>query len=130
MEKFRSPIPRVAGARKHQANGCSRAGREKSALKAAGDEAACHELACNQKQMWGYCTREEQAKSWEIPAQEVTPAQAVTLLIWVQSHSIRAETETGPEMKPHPWRFKGRLDRALGSLSCRVVALPMAQGWG
>jgi len=29
MEKFRSPVPHVAAARKHQANGCSRVGREK-----------------------------------------------------------------------------------------------------
>jgi len=31
---------------------------------------------------------------------------------------------------PHPWRFKARLDGALGSLSCWVAALPMEQGWG
>lgn len=31
MEKFRSPIPCAAAARKHQANGCSRVGREKTA---------------------------------------------------------------------------------------------------
>lgn len=31
MEKFRSPVPRAAAARKHQANGCSRVGREKLA---------------------------------------------------------------------------------------------------
>lgn len=31
MEKFRSPVPCAAAARKHQANGCSRVGREKSA---------------------------------------------------------------------------------------------------
>ena len=29
---------------------------------------------------------------------------------------------------PHPWRFKARLDGALGSLSCWVAALPTA--WG
>lgn len=28
-EKFRSPVPCAAAARKHQTNGCSRAGREK-----------------------------------------------------------------------------------------------------
>lgn len=33
MEKFRSPVPRAATARKHQANGCSRVGREKPASK-------------------------------------------------------------------------------------------------
>ena len=31
MEKFRPPVPRAAAARKHQANGCSRVGREKPA---------------------------------------------------------------------------------------------------
>ena len=29
---------------------------------------------------------------------------------------------------PHPWRFKARLDGALGSLSCWVAALPTARG--
>lgn len=33
MEKFRSPVPRAATARKHRANGCSRVGREKPASK-------------------------------------------------------------------------------------------------
>lgn len=30
-EKFRSPVPCPAAARKHQTNGCSRVGREKTA---------------------------------------------------------------------------------------------------
>jgi len=104
-------------------------GEGKISIEAAGDEAACHELACNQKQMWGCCTREEQARRWGIQP-EVTPAQAVTLLTWVQTHSIRAVTEAGPDMEPHAWRFKARLDGVLGSLSWCVAALPMARGWG
>ena len=32
---------------------------------------------------------------------EVIPAQAMTLLTWVQTPSIRAVTEAGPDMEPH-----------------------------
>ena len=30
---------------------------------------------------------------------------------------------------PHPWRFKARLDVALGSLVCWLVSLHIAGGW-
>jgi len=75
-------------------------GEGKISIEAAGDEAACHELACNQKQMWGCCTRENKPGGGGSQP-EVIPAQAMTLLTWVQTPSIRAVTEAGPDMEPH-----------------------------
>ena len=80
MEKFRPPVPRAAAARKHQANGCSRVGREKPAsrpLEMRPPTMVWLVTSVREQQEQGCSTREDKPGA--------TPAQVVTLLIRVQS---------------------------------------------
>lgn len=82
MEKFRSPVPRAAVARKHQANGCSRVEREKPAsrpLEMRPPTMVWLVTSVRAQQEQGWSTREDK------PGPGVTPAQVVTLLIQVKS---------------------------------------------
>lgn len=80
MEKFRSPVPHAATARKHQANGCSRVGREKPASRP---------LEMRPPTMVWLVTsvREKQEQGCSVREPGVSPAQVVSLLIQVQSLS-------------------------------------------